>query len=154
MQTYDTIRTGTWVIAIPSDWIDKSETESGALLFESSDGEKAIYISTWNLGNIAAGSSNEIAESFRETEFRSLRNMEGYSWKTLEDQVTHIENSTFVVIDCYAEAESYRIAGKILARPPVVVRAAFHDYACENYESSRLYFAPIIDSLRFDESAA
>lgn len=153
MQTYDTIRTGTWTIAIPSDWIDKGKTENGALLFESSDGEKAMYISTWDLGNIAAGPSNEVAESFKETELRSLRNMEGYSWKTLEDQATHTENSTVVIIDSHAEAKSYRIAGKILARPPVVVRAAFHDYACEDYESSRQYFAPIIDSLCFAESA-
>lgn len=153
MQSYDTIRTDTWTISVPSDWLDKGQTESGALYYESSDGAKAMYISTWNLGDNASRAPKEVAESFKAADLKSLREMKGYSWNTVEDQTTHSENSTVVIVDSLAEANSYRIAGKILSRPPVVVRASFHDYACENYETSRAYFALIIESLCFYETA-
>ena len=83
MQTYDNIRTSTWSLSLPTDWVEKRETESGALYFESSDGEKAIYISTWNLGENAPSSSVEAASSFADTERKALFNMEGHSWQVL-----------------------------------------------------------------------
>lgn len=62
----DTIRTDTWIISLPSDWIEK-EAEGGAIYFESTDGEKAIHIATWNLGegsHQAPGGSG-IIQSYR-----------------------------------------------------------------------------------------
>lgn len=50
-----------------------------------------------------------------------------------------------------AAAHTYRIVTKIVARPPLVVRASFHDYLCEDYRISRAYFTPIIDSLNLRE---
>lgn len=153
MLNFDTIRTDTWIFSLPSDWIEKGETEEGALKFESADGEKALYISTWNLGNTISSSSKEAAESFKATDLGSLRNMDDYSWQTIEEETTNSATATITVVDSLAEAKNYRIVGKILARPPIVVRASFHDYACTNYATSKAYLAPIIDSLHFYESA-
>ena len=52
-----------------------------------------------------------------------------------------------VIADHLADANEYRIATEVIARPPLVVRAAFHDYVCGDYAASREYFAPLIQSL-------
>lgn len=148
----DNISTDTWTISLPSDWLEKGSTEAGAHYFESPDGEKGIYISTWNVGNQGVGSANEVAKSFKATDARLLLNMEGYSWRTIKEQTTHTATSATVVVDNLAEAKSYRIVGKILASPPIVVRASFHDYGCSNYSASQAFLAPIIESLQLYQS--
>jgi hypothetical protein len=148
----DTIRTDTWVISLPNDWEEKGTTEAGALYFESPDGEKAMYISTWNLeGNTEL--SQDVANSFKAIDIESLYKMEGYSWQIVGESIVHHETSTILVVDSLAQEQSYRIVSKILSAPPVVVRATFHDYGCSNYATSKTYFSPIIESLGFYVSA-
>lgn len=154
MQTYDNIPTDTWSLSLPSDWLEKEQTESGALYFESPEGDKAIYISTWNLGESAPPSSTEVATSFAETERQSLLDMEGYSWETLSDQTQESDGIAVVLVDSLAKDNCYRIASKILAHLPLIVRASFHDYACEDYDLSKNYFSPVIESLCFYDPAA
>ena len=142
----DTIRTDTWIISLPSDWVEKGTTDAGALYFESSNGEKAMYITTWNLGE-GSNQSRDVADSFKATDIKTLHNMEGYTWQTVDEEFLQHESSSITVVDSFAPEKHYRIVGKILADPPVVVRATFHDYACSDYAVSRAYFAPIIKSL-------
>jgi hypothetical protein len=142
-----TIRTDNWAISLPSDWVEEEKTESGELYFKSSDGEKAMYIATWNLAKGDHQSPTDVAESFKANDMRTLHNMEGYSWRTIEEKIVRSETSTITVIDNLAREQSYRIVTKILASPPIVVRATFHDYACSDYAASYAYYAPIIESL-------
>jgi hypothetical protein len=153
MTNFQTMRTDTWVLSLPSDWLEKEITEEGSLNFESADGEKALYISTWNLGENITSSSKGVAESFKATDLSTLLDMDGYSWQIIEEETTHSATATIVVVDSLAEAKSYRIVGKILVRLPVVVRASFHDYACSNYAASKASFTSIIESLHFYEPA-
>lgn len=81
---------------------------------------------------------------------KSLNQMAGYSWQTIDEELLQHETSTISVVDSLAQEQSYRIVGKILCRPPVVVRASFHDYACSDYATSKAYLAPIIRSLCFN----
>lgn len=148
----DTIRTDTWVISLPSDWT-KKESEQGEICLESSDGEKAIFITTWNLGADSHQSSGEVAESFRAIDMRSLYKMDGYSWQTMDEEILQYETTTISVVDSFAREQNYRIVGKILSRLPVVVRASFHDYACLDYAASKTYLASIIDSFNLNASA-
>jgi hypothetical protein len=144
------VSTDTWEITLPSDWVQKEPSEQGALYFESADGSKAMYISTWNVG-ANPSPPNEVAESFKAKDMRALHDMDGYKWSVVAEQVTHSECSAVVLLDNLAAANTYRIVTKILARPPLVIRASFHDYLCEDYELSRAYFTPIIDSLNLRE---
>jgi hypothetical protein len=74
--------------------------------------------------------------------------MDGYSGMTITDETVQAGESAVVLMDSLAKEKNYRIAGKIVASMPIVVRAAFHDYACVDHEASVEYFAPIIASLR------
>lgn len=150
-QNFDTIYTETWSIALPTDWRGQGETEEGALYFESADGTKAFYVSTWDLSDAAPQTSAQVAASFKQAGLNALQEMDGYVWTTIADEMVQGETSTVVLLDSIAETKNYRIAGKVLTCLPIVVRAAFHDYACSDYEASMNYFAPIIASLRIVE---
>ena len=151
MTSTDTIHTDAWIISMPHDWIEKGQTEEGALYFEASDGSKGIYITTWHLAETDTRTSEQIAESFKAIDLRSLQDMDGYSWRTVAEVAEHLPNSIAVITDSLAEAKCYRLVGKILARPPVVVRATFHDYDCSQYRESLAWFSPIIQSLQFND---
>ncbi|WP_206047014.1 hypothetical protein, partial [Noviherbaspirillum denitrificans] len=66
------------------------------------------------------------------------------------NQVNKANGGACVAItDCLAVEKCYRSIAKILATPPIVVKASFHDYACMDYRTSQDYFVPIVDSLQF-----
>lgn len=150
---YQGLRTDVWTMALPEDWRERpNHGDQGSLYFESADGTKGLYISTWSLGGHDKRSAAEVAATFRANDRRSLDAMQGYSWQVLLDaeQDDHGEHTT--VTDYYAANQSYRAIGKILAAMPLVVRASFQDYACADLEASSSYFQPLVESLRFNTS--
>ncbi len=153
MTAIDTIRTDTWRISIPHDWIENGQSDEGALYFEASDGRKGIYITTWHVAETDARTSEQIADSFKPIDLRSLLDLERYSWRTVAEYAEHPIRSIAVTTDFFAEAKCYRLVGRILARSPVVVRATFHDYDCSQYSESLAWFSPIIQSLQFNDGA-
>lgn len=149
MTDYYTIRTDIWTMLLPDDWAERKTNDGKSLYFESNDGTKGIYIATWNLGDGDRRNAEDIATSFKAADFKSLESMRGYSWQILSETSHGTGQACVAITDCFAAANSYRAIGKILVAPPIAVRASFHDYACGDYEMSRAYFAPIIDSLKF-----
>jgi hypothetical protein len=149
MENYNVVRTDNWIMALPSDWEQKQTADSSSVYFESGDGTKGLYISTWSLGAEDSRSPEEVAKSFKANDLKSLQNMQGYRWQVVAETSDSGENSCIAVTDCLAVENSYRTVGKIIAQPPLVVRASFHDYACGDYDASRNYFADLVSSLRF-----
>ena len=147
----DIIRTGTWQVTLPADWVDLEDSEAGGMHFESGDGTKALQVATWKIARLDVRSSQEVGEAFRKTNLLSLHRMEGYVWEVIADQSVEAGDVSVALTDTLAREQNYRIVGKTLTCVPTIVRATFHDYLCEDYEQSRLYFEPIIDSLRFSE---
>jgi len=143
----ETITTETWQIALPSDWVAKEDGGDGQYEFESPDGAKGITIGTWRVADGGLRrSSRDVAQSFRATVLTSLRAMAGYDWQILVDEVVEMGVVSIAISDAWDSAQCYRITGIVLARPPIIVRAAFHDYLCENVDASRAYFAPMMES--------
>jgi hypothetical protein len=60
MQSLGTIHTDTWSITLPTDWVEQGETKEGALYFESADGTKGLYISSWDLAEAEPQTSLQI----------------------------------------------------------------------------------------------
>jgi hypothetical protein len=141
------ISTDAWTLMVPTDWIQTDPTDHGSLSYESRDGSKGLYISTWDIGP-DSGRPGDVAESFTAQDKLALLAIEGCTWSVVGEQLSEDDGTAIALLDNLAVASSYRIVTKILARPPLVVRAAFHDYLCEDYTVSSEYFAPIIESLR------
>jgi len=149
MRTYNVVRTDTWIMALPSDWVQKPAADKVSVYFEAADGTKGLYISTWSLGDDDHRTAEEVVQSFKANDWRALQNMQGYEWKVVSEINDVGGNVCVNVTDSLAAEHGYRTIGKIIAAPPLVVRAAFHDYACGDYEVSRSYFADMVSSLRF-----
>lgn len=147
MASYNTIRTDTWIMSLPTDWTQRGGEENGSLYFEADDGTKGIYISTWHLAENDKRAAEEVAKAFRANDLKSLDNMDGYRWRIVDDMSDITQDACLSVTDCLAAENNYRVVGKILAAPPSVVRASFHDYACGDYAASKLSLSPLVDSL-------
>jgi hypothetical protein len=152
--SFSQVSTDIWSISLPSNWIEKGQTEYGGLYLEHADGSKAIYITTFALGERDVGKSpKEVAESFVSTDVKVVKRMQGYAWRLVADHVTAGDDTASVVRDHFAQASCYRVVIKVLVRTPIVVRASFHDYLCEEYGRSREYFAPLVESLSLRQVA-
>ena len=149
MTQTNVVRGDWWTIALPDRWKAPETLDNGTIYLDSFDESKGIYVTTWMLGpEEASAGAAPVAESFKNRDVEALQDMEGFDWRQVDERSDRSEAGGAVVqVDHLAEASQYRIATKVIARPPVVVRAAFHDYLCDDYEASREYFAPIIESL-------
>jgi hypothetical protein len=142
------VRRDSWTIALPEGWKAPETLENGTVYLDSFDESKGIYVTTWMLPpDDLPESAADVAESFKDKEVQALQQMEGYTWRLVDERVdTPDPGVALVIADHLADANEYRIVTKVIARPPLVVRAAFHDYSCDDYEVSREYFAGLIQS--------
>lgn len=153
MKGFDLVQSATWEIALPSDW-SQVDKPSGEVYFESADETKGLYIASWRIEQVPGTDSRSVAKRFRRVEQASLVQMQGYEWETLSEDLSGDGQAPCVASsDAFARAQGYRIASKILARLPIVIRAVFHDYLCEDLDASQLYFAPVIHSLKIRDDA-
>ena len=148
MNDWNTLRTDIWTMNLPPGWSQGTPSGGGSLYFESSDGTKGIYVTTWNLGADDPRAAEDIVEAFQVADLDALKKMKDYEWRLL-GKSAHDGGGYFMgITDQLADDKCYRTVGKIIAAPPFVVRAAFNDYACSDYHASQTYFAPIIASLQ------
>ena len=143
------VRGDSWTIALSEGWRAPETLENGTVYLDSFDESKGIYVTTWVLPpEDAPATPAAAAESFKDKDVKALEQMDGYVWELVDERVEAPDTDVAVVItDHLAEVTEYRIATKVIARLPLVVRAAFHDYNCNDYAASREYFAPLIQSL-------
>ena len=143
------VRGDSWTMALPEGWKAPETLENGTVYLDAFDESKGIYVTTWMLApEDAPTTPAAAAESFKDKDVQALEQMEGYVWELVDERVEAPDTDVAVVIaDHLAEVNEYRIATKVIARLPLVVRAAFHDYNCNDYAASREYFAPLIQSL-------
>lgn len=141
------VRTDSWSLALPEGWREPETLENGTVYLDSVDQSKGIYITVWTLQPGDSATPDVAAESFKSKDVQALEDMDGYQWRCIEERADRGGDTVVLFVDHLAAAHEYRIATRILARLPVVLRAAFHDYLCDDYAASRDYFAPIIASL-------
>ncbi|NEX64397.1 hypothetical protein [Noviherbaspirillum galbum] len=152
MENYLIVRTDFWVMALPDDWTQKESKDTSSLYFEAADGAKGLYINAWQLGGEDRRSAVQVAGAFKSNDLRHLFSMPGYAWQVVAEASEGDDKSWLMMTDCHARDKSYRAISKIIAAPPIVVRAAFHDYGCADYATSQRYFANSVSSLRLVES--
>ena len=147
MQEMQTVTTDVWELKLPNDWREREPTKGNAVYFESPDESKGLYVTTWHVGDSQARSPLDVAESFKRIDMDGLRGMVDHDWQVVEDSVAADQTTAVLVSDYLAAERNYRIVTKIVARPPVVVRASFQDYLCEQHDRTRAYFSAMLSSV-------
>lgn len=142
------IQTNTWVMSLPDDWSEKSN-DQGELYFESMDGEKGLYITTWNIAPENVKPADEMVRRFAQSDTEALHKMDGYEWNVVDEKVDGDHEIAQSIVDNVAQDKSYRMVFKILAKGSIVVRATFQDYNCREYEKSKSQMEKLINSLVF-----
>ena len=150
MSDFHIISTETWRVRLPADWQEKKSSAEDSHYFESEDGSKGAYFATWLLsekGNTAQGE----LETFRRHELKSLEKMKDRKWAVRDQWTAESAQVATTGLDCYDSEHSYRIICVLHGQLPWIVRASFHDYNCADYQESKLYFQPLIDSLEIHQ---
>lgn len=146
MTGYETISTETWIVHLPNGWRQRPAPVQHSAYFESADRKKSACFTTWCFQDEPL-TAQELVESFMRVETNSLRAMKGRTWQILDEWRAPEGQSGLVGADFFDLTARDRAVCCILARLPWVVRAAFHDHDCCDYEASRHFFRPIIESL-------
>ncbi len=152
MIEFDTISTETWRVRLPNDWSENNDSRN-RIYFESADGSKGAYVSTWRFDDDPR-SAAEILESFRRVEVNSFSKMENHTWEAVDEWAASGADLTIMGVDYLDRGHSYRIVCYLLASLPWVVRWSFHDYDCSDYDASKEFFGPIIDSATIHHEVA
>lgn len=141
-----TVSTDEWRIEFPSDWQHKSSRQ-GSDYFETTDGTKGAYISTW-LRKEPEEPGLQALLSFRVEQLNGLREqMPARAWEIVDQWEFDEAGVALAGDDCLDRANNYRILCIVMTQFPWTVRVSLHDYDCSDYPSSLAYFQPIIDSL-------
>jgi hypothetical protein len=74
--------------------------------------------------------------------------MEGCTWKVIDEWTSEEPPVMTFCADCLDQERCYRIVCYLIGSPPWLVRASFHDYDCSDYEASKRFFEPIIQSIQ------
>ena len=145
---FATIETSDWKIELPDDWVDKSKDQT-RLYFESGDGTKGFYITTFRL------KSNDhpamVVKSFKEISERTLAGMPDFFWSVIGEKASAHGSTHELIVDHYDTYKDYRILEKFIATPAFAIDASFHDYNCPNIKRSDKYFRIIINFLQAKE---
>jgi hypothetical protein len=147
MTDYNTISTEVWEIDVPIDWSQRESSAEQSVYFESGDQTKAAYFSTWCIRDDPR-CPREILDSFRDIDITNLRNMKNCAWESVGEWNSDKSQLSILGADFLDRRANYRIVCHLLARLPWVVRSSFHDYDCIDYQASKEFFRPVIESLR------
>ena len=100
------------------------------------------------LPSLSSGDVTATAKSFHEMSHQGLGTLEDYQWSVLEDNLTACHSGAIGILDAYDSQKLYRICTKVVFALPCAVRAALHDYGCDNPGASRICIASVFDSLK------
>src|SRR5688572_30330655 len=109
MSDFDIISTETWRVRIPSDWSERECSSDGSIYFESADGSKGAYFSTWRFEDDPR-SAIDILESFRRVEVSSFAKMENRTWQAVDEWTTTKSELTVLGVDYIDPEHNYRVA--------------------------------------------
>ena len=152
MTDFDTINTETWKIRLPTDWSERECSAQHTAYFESADGTKGAYFSSWCFRDDPR-SAREILESFRCVEVRTLHEMEDHAWEPVDEFSSDEPELSELGADFLDRQARNRIVCHLIARLPWLVRSTFHDYDCADHDCSKRFFHPIIESLEIHNEA-
>ncbi|WP_028453181.1 hypothetical protein [Chitinilyticum aquatile] len=144
MSTHHIIQSGNWQMEIPADW-EEPDPDSDRLYFESADGEKGLYL--LSIHYEAGEDAHSVADELLALDAAGWEDDPSYEWQIPCNERLETDAGLIHYFERYDPVLQYRIVTKLLVRLPVVVRGTFHDYACTDHETSRVWFSRMIASL-------
>jgi hypothetical protein len=152
VRQYRLLRAGAWELSLPADWSQAPSSDDRSLYFETADGAKGLYVTTWALAEHERRPVEDVVEAFLAADLQSMKQSAQQTWRMMSQYRDESAHVCVAITDLFAAEKFHRTILKILAWPPTIVTASFHDYACTDYEASYAYFQDIIDSLQLQRA--
>lgn len=137
-----------WRVILPASWRHADTLPSGVTYFESADARFGLYIATWNIQQ-RDRDADEVAQEFVQSAMQALDDMPDHRWA----HEPHATGPGQALVDSLASERAYRVITRLIAQPPLVLRAAFHDYAFESLPASNEALAPLLESITLVNAA-
>ncbi|MDO5624987.1 MAG: hypothetical protein Q4G71_09885 [Pseudomonadota bacterium] len=140
--THQQYATADWRVSLPADWRHLRTSPDGVAYFESADGHYGLYIAVWDVGD-AQRAANDVVDEFVQAECRNLDAMPEHAWA----HAPHATGPGEALVDSLEQARHYRVICRLIAQPPLVLRASFHDYDCRDTAQSNRVLGPLLESV-------
>lgn len=62
----------------------------------------------------------------------------------------HMTGLGQALTDSFEHARTYRVVSRLVAQLPLVLRACFHDYSCQNLPDSSRILEPLLENVMLD----
>ena len=119
-----------WRVDLPEDWRQEREDE-GVTYFESFDHKRGLYIAVWQVPD-ARRPAGEVLAEFASMTMAHQDTLAEHHWvhKTVP------LGDGDLLIESVDQTRGYRVLTRVIAQMPLVLRAAFHDYAYTDVPTS------------------
>lgn len=131
-----------WRVHLPASWRHADTLASGVAYFESADARFGLYMATWDIQQHDLD-ADEVVQDFMQSSMQTLDDMPDHRWT----HAPHLTGPGQALVDSLASERTYRVITRLIAQPPLVLRAAFHDYAFESVAASNEALAPLLESV-------
>jgi len=139
-----------WAMRLPSDWKEVPEHAEGTIYLVSADESKGLYLGTWERHDTLT--PEQVLEHYKKVQLETAPQADQGTWEVINAESGQTGGVSTLTLDMYNQASNYRVMLRVLVRLPIIVRAAFHDYWCEDLKTSTDYFSPLISSLHIVEA--
>ena len=119
-----------WRVALPTDWRQLRQ-DDGVAYFESGDHARGLYIAVWQVPDARRNVAQVVAE-FAAVTMEHQDALPDQHW--LHKTVPLGDGD--LLIESVDEVRGYRVLTRVIAQMPLVLRAAFHDYAYTDVPTS------------------
>ncbi|RRD55778.1 hypothetical protein EII20_13770 [Comamonadaceae bacterium OH2545_COT-014] len=131
-----------WRVSLPALWRHADTLSSGVVYFETGDARFGLYIATWNIQQ-RGRDADDVVQEFVQSAMQALDEMPEHRWT----HAPHLTGTGQALVDSLAPERAYRVITRLIAQPPLVLRAAFHDYAFESVQASNEVLLPLLESV-------
>ncbi len=135
-----------WKVKIPMNWHPGDAPNKEQWYFESPDGTKGIYISSFDTGTTSELGMVRVLENARDVQQNSFKVMKGYNFQTSSSSIEKMAMKQMFTQDDYDAVNKYRIIEKVIVAPNIEIRVSIHDYWSETASSSDVLLLPILGS--------
>jgi hypothetical protein len=143
---------GRWEFIVPDAWALK-DVGIGISYMEAPDGTRGMYAKTV-ASNPAEPSPAAFATYIQGAHQRGFEKDTQANWSVMEHS-GHPEGNLFRSrLDLWDVDSSYRVLSLILCSAEYALQLTLHDYECKDYESTKLDFAEVEQSMRLAAGAA
>jgi hypothetical protein len=138
---------GPWAFSLPAGWVLNRKHEPDVPYFESSDGSKGCYVKSLRFNQPPPRTPMEIAAYIQRIHKQSFEKDTKAKWRVIRDEIESKNSVVYASLDLFDRPRKYHVLSKVLVLGEQAVQLTLHDYNCEDYDASVLYFSVISASL-------